>query len=62
MKEGVITVPGEYFFFGSEEQRRGEGYPHEHYDRCLRLNYSGDDALTEEGIAIIAGLYRKHSR
>ena len=46
MKEGVITVPGEYFFFGSEEQRRGEGYPHEHYDRCLRLNYSGDDALT----------------
>ena len=62
MDEGVITVPGEYFFFGSEEQRKGLPYPHEHYDKCLRLNYSGDDELTEEGVRIIAEKYRKYSR
>ena len=61
MKEGVITVPGEYFFFGSEQQKNGLGYPHEHYDKCLRLNYSGDDVLTEEGVEIIARLYRRYS-
>ena len=61
MKEGVITVPGEYFFFGSEQQKKGLNYPHEHYDKCLRLNYSGDDVLTEEGVEIIARLYRRCS-
>ena len=61
MKDGVITVPGEYFFFGSEEQRRGEAYPHAHYDQCLRLNYSGDERLTEEGIEIISRRYREYS-
>ena len=61
MKEGVITVPGEYFFFGSEEQKAGLPYPHEHYDKCLRLNYSGDDSLIEEGIEIISRLYREYS-
>lgn len=61
MKDGVVTVPGEYFFFGSEEQRRGKSsYPHEHYDKCLRLNYSGDDSLIEEGVEIIARYYRKY--
>ena len=61
MKEGVITVPGEYFFFGSEQQKKGLNYPHEHYDKCLRLNYSGNDVLTEEGVEIIARLYRRCS-
>ena len=61
MKEGVITVAGEYFFFGSEQQKQGLGSPHEHYDKCLRLNYSGDDVLTEEGVEIIARLYRRYS-
>lgn len=61
MKEGVITVPGEYFFFGSEEQKAGLPYPHEHYDKCLRLNYSGDDTLIEEGVEIISRLYREYS-
>ena len=57
MDHGVVTVPGEYFFFGSEEKP----YPHEHYDKCLRLNYSGPADLTEEGIRIINRLYREYS-
>lgn len=61
MKDGVVTVPGEYFFFGSDEQKEGKPYPHEHYDKCLRLNYSGDDALIEEGVRIIAERYRQFS-
>ena len=61
MKDGVVTVPGEYFFFGSDEQERGLPYPHPHYDKCLRLNYSGDDGLIEEGIRIIARRYREFS-
>ena len=58
MKDGVVTVPGEYFFFPDENG----GYPHEHYDKCLRLNYSGDDELVEEGIRIISEKYREYSR
>ena len=61
MKDGVITVPGEYFFFGSDRQRHGLPYPHEHYDKCLRLNYSGDETLVEEGIRLIADRYREWS-
>ena len=57
MDKGVVTVPGEYFFFGSESKP----YPHEHYDKCLRLNYSGPDDLTDEGIRLISQLYRKYS-
>ena len=57
MEEGVVTVPGEYFFFGGAVP-----YPHEHYDKCLRLNYSGDGALVEEGIEIIARKYRQWSK
>ena len=57
MKDGVVTVPGEYFFFPADDG----SYPHEHYDKCLRLNYSGDDSLVEEGIRIIADRYRENS-
>ena len=62
MKDGVITVPGEYFFFGSEEQKQGRPYPHPHYDKCLRLNYSGDEETVREGLEIIAARYREYSR
>lgn len=61
MKDGVITVPSEYFFFGSDEQKKGLPYPHPHYDKCLRLNYSGDDELVREGIEIISRRYREYS-
>ena len=60
-KKGVITVPGEYFFFGSREQHEGFDYPHPHYDKCLRLNYSADEETVEEGIKRIASLYRVFS-
>ena len=56
MKEGVVTVPGEYFFFGSDGVKN-----HPHYDKCLRINYSGDAGLTEDGIRIIAEKYRAYS-
>ena len=56
MEQGVVTVPGEYFFFGGGSTR----YPHEHYDKCLRLNYSGDWQLVKEGVELIGELYRRH--
>lgn len=43
----VLTVPGEYFFYGLEED-----WPHRH--QCLRLNYSGPETAVREAIAIIA--------
>ena len=61
-KTGVITVPGEYFFFGSKEQEEGRPYPHPHYDKCLRINYSGDEESVEEGIRRIAAAYRAQDR
>ena len=56
MREGVVTVPGEYFFFGSDDVKH-----HPHYGKCLRINYSGDAYLTEDGIRIIADKYREYS-
>jgi valine--pyruvate aminotransferase len=43
----VLTVPGEYFFFGLEED-----WPHQH--ECLRLNFSGEANVVREGYQIIA--------
>ena len=60
-ERGVITVPGEYFFFGSEEQKKGLPYPHSHYDKCLRINYSAPDDIVREGIKIISELYKEWS-
>lgn len=52
-EKGVITVPGEYFFFGNPE--------HEHYDKCLRINYSRPAQEVQEGIKIISEVYRQYS-
>lgn len=60
-EKGVITVPGEYSFFGHEDQLKGLVYPHAHYDKCLRINYSADDDIVKDGIRIIAQMYRKYS-
>lgn len=60
-KEGVITVPGEYFFFGHKEQRHGAAYPHLHYNKCLRLNYSRPPEEEEDAIKIIARVYKNFS-
>jgi valine--pyruvate aminotransferase len=43
----VLTVPGEYFFFGLEG-----GWPHQH--ECLRLNFSREAETVWEGYQIIA--------
>ena len=43
----VLTVPGEYFFFGLA----GDA-PHRH--ECLRINFSGPAATVREGLQIIA--------
>lgn len=58
-KYGVITVPGEYFFFGDAGQSQDEIYPHPHYDKCLRLNYSRPAEEEEEAVKIIADVYRR---
>jgi len=46
-KRKVIIVPGEYFFFGLEEEW-------EHSRQCIRLNYSQEEDLVRDGIRIIA--------
>ncbi|WP_076408706.1 valine--pyruvate transaminase [Shewanella sp. UCD-KL12] len=48
---GVLIVPGEYFFFGQDEQSM-EKWDHAH--QCLRMNYVQDEAKMRDGIAIIA--------
>ena len=43
----VIVVPGEYFFFGTDEE-----WDHRH--QCIRINYSQAPEDVERGIALIA--------
>jgi valine--pyruvate aminotransferase len=43
----VLTVPGEYFFFGLDND-----WPHRH--ECLRVNFSGDAETVREGYRLIA--------
>ncbi|MEY2907086.1 MAG: Valine--pyruvate aminotransferase, partial [Verrucomicrobiota bacterium] len=47
-KRGVLVVPGEYFFFGLEDQ----DWPHR--KECLRLSFAMDDNDVRAGIRIIA--------
>ena len=58
-----IVVPGEYFFFGDDIEH---GLPpvceHPHFNKCLRINYAGDEEEVDEGIRIIAETYRKFSK
>ena len=43
----VLTVPGEYFFFGLEEE-----WSHQH--ECLRMNFSREPEVVREGYRLIA--------
>lgn len=43
----VLTVPGEYFFYGLESE-----WPHQH--ECLRINFSQPAQTVREGLQIIA--------
>ena len=45
----VLTVPGEYFFFGLTT---AEDWPHRR--QCLRLNFSQSAEAVREGLNIIA--------
>jgi valine--pyruvate aminotransferase len=51
----VLTVPGEYFFYGLAED-----WPHQH--ECLRINFSGPAQIVREGLQIIAGEAAKACR
>lgn len=51
----VLTVPGEYFFFGLED-----AWPHQH--ECLRLNFSREAETVREGYQIIAEEAAKASK
>ena len=46
-KRDVLVIPGEPFFFGLDEEWS-------HSTECIRINYSQDADLVEEGIRIIA--------
>lgn len=46
-QRGLLVVPGEYFFFGSE-------LDWDHTHQCLRMNYVQDDDKIQKGIAILA--------
>ena len=50
----VLIVPGEYFFFGLEQD-----WPHAH--ECLRMNFSQPEAAVREGLRIIAEEARRAS-
>jgi valine--pyruvate aminotransferase len=51
----VLTVPGEFFFFGLKKN-----WPHRH--ECLRVNYSQPPEMVREGLQIIAEESAKHQR
>lgn len=48
----VLIIPGHYFFFGL-----AESHPHAH--ECIRMTYSQDPKVVQEGIAILADEVRK---
>ena len=48
----VLVVPGHYFFFGLSE-------PHPHEHQCLRMTYSQEPAIVQEGIRILADEVRQ---
>ena len=51
-RRGVLVVPGHYFFPGLREEWR-------HKQECIRVTYSQDEAVVQEGIKIIAEEVRR---
>lgn len=45
-RRAVLVVPGNYFFFGLDDEWS-------HRDECLRINFSLDSKIVEDGIRII---------
>ena len=57
-EKGVLVMPGEYFFFGnSPDSTPVQNHPH--FNKCLRLNYAGNEDDVEYGIKLIAEEYKK---
>ncbi|MDA8746331.1 valine--pyruvate transaminase [Rubripirellula amarantea] len=48
-ERGVLIVPGEYFFFGLDDQ---PDWPHSR--QCIRMTFSQSQAVVESGIQIMA--------
>lgn len=46
-RRGVVVVPGEYFFFGGQEDAP-------HARECLRVSYAQEETAVREGLRIIA--------
>ncbi|ULQ59942.1 hypothetical protein K7I13_00930 [Brucepastera parasyntrophica] len=61
-KRGVVVVPGEYFFYGREtgDDIEVSWKKHPHREKCLRLNYSGQEESVREGLRLIAEISSKH--
>jgi len=55
-ERGVVVVPGEYFFFGTEKGTGAETAwkDHDHRRRCVRINYARPEEEVREGLRIIA--------
>ncbi len=51
-REGVLVVPGHYFFYGLEEE-------HPHAERCVRLTFSQPDAEVQRGMALFGRTLRR---
>lgn len=53
---GVVVVPGEYFFFGSDKGSDAETAwkEHAHRHKCIRINYARPEDEVREGLKIIA--------
>ncbi|MEN9974332.1 MAG: hypothetical protein RLZZ282_338 [Verrucomicrobiota bacterium] len=52
-QRGVLVIPGEYFFFGLEQ----EGWSHR--DECIRVSYAMDEDVVRDGLRIIAEEVRR---
>ncbi len=53
-KEGLLVIPGEYFFPGQSVQ------PGSHATQCIRMNYVRDEKEIERGIEILARVIERY--
>jgi valine--pyruvate aminotransferase len=47
-KRGVLVIPGEYFFFGHDDDAWS------HRRECIRVSYAMDEAVVRDGLRVIA--------
>lgn len=64
VEQSVLTVPGEFFFFGQSDEVKswGESSWQAHTRQCLRINFGGMiPEIVEEGIKVIAQVVYENS-